>query len=122
MNKESLLKKARERGITLDETQAEKYVNLSDEELENLAVSGGCGDPPADTRIWGDDLYPSTMIVINDPNRAASCCEFAQPRTGTIVRSCEDCSSRAQALHNGQMRDACYDPRLVSKIRFSRGI
>jgi hypothetical protein len=41
MKKEELIKKAAERGITIDETTAEKYVNLSDEELENLDVSGG---------------------------------------------------------------------------------
>jgi hypothetical protein len=42
MKKDELIKKAAERGITLDETQAEKYINLSDEELENLEISGGC--------------------------------------------------------------------------------
>jgi predicted Zn-ribbon and HTH transcriptional regulator len=41
MKKEDLIKKAAERGITIDETQAEKYINLSDEELENIA--GGWG-------------------------------------------------------------------------------
>jgi hypothetical protein len=43
MKKSELIKKAAERGITLDETQAEKYINLSDEELENIA---GGGDNP----------------------------------------------------------------------------
>jgi DNA-directed RNA polymerase subunit RPC12/RpoP len=42
MKKEDLIKKAAERGMTITEEQAEKYVNLSDEELENLDVSGGC--------------------------------------------------------------------------------
>ncbi|MDR0975050.1 MAG: hypothetical protein LBL80_05110 [Ruminococcus sp.] len=41
MKKETLIKKAAERGITLTESQAEKYVSISDEELENLDISGG---------------------------------------------------------------------------------
>jgi hypothetical protein len=43
MNKEYLIKKAAEHGITLDETTAEKYTNLTDEELDNLQIAGGCG-------------------------------------------------------------------------------
>jgi hypothetical protein len=50
MKKYDLIKKARERGITIDETQAEKYITLSDEELANLEISGGCG-PDKDTTI-----------------------------------------------------------------------
>ncbi|MDR0987610.1 MAG: hypothetical protein LBL98_07975 [Ruminococcus sp.] len=41
MKKEELIAKAHERGITLTELQAEKYIELSDEELENLEASGG---------------------------------------------------------------------------------
>ncbi|MDR0987617.1 MAG: hypothetical protein LBL98_08010 [Ruminococcus sp.] len=42
MKKEDLIAKAAERGILLDEEAAKKYINLSEEELENLSVSGGC--------------------------------------------------------------------------------
>ncbi|MDR0975054.1 MAG: hypothetical protein LBL80_05130 [Ruminococcus sp.] len=41
MKKEDLIKKAAERGITIDETQADKYISLSDEELANLDIAGG---------------------------------------------------------------------------------
>ncbi|MDR0904496.1 MAG: hypothetical protein LBM59_07680 [Ruminococcus sp.] len=44
MKKDDLIKKARDRGIAIDETQADKYITLSDDELENLAVAGGCGE------------------------------------------------------------------------------
>ncbi|MDR0904498.1 MAG: hypothetical protein LBM59_07690 [Ruminococcus sp.] len=44
MKKEDLIKKAHERGIAIDETQADKYIALSDDELENLAVAGGCNE------------------------------------------------------------------------------
>ncbi|MDR0987607.1 MAG: hypothetical protein LBL98_07960 [Ruminococcus sp.] len=43
MKKEELIKKAAERGVTLTETQAEKYVAISDEELENVAGGLLCG-------------------------------------------------------------------------------
>ncbi|MDR0975047.1 MAG: hypothetical protein LBL80_05095 [Ruminococcus sp.] len=41
MKKDDLIKRAAARGITIDESQAEKYLTLSDEELENLAIAGG---------------------------------------------------------------------------------
>ncbi|MDR0974265.1 MAG: hypothetical protein LBL80_01080 [Ruminococcus sp.] len=41
MKKEELIKKAASHGITLDDISAEKYKNLSDEELANLDISGG---------------------------------------------------------------------------------
>ncbi|MDR0904502.1 MAG: hypothetical protein LBM59_07710 [Ruminococcus sp.] len=44
MKKEDLIKKARERGITLTDEQAEKYINLSEEELENIVGGGGLVD------------------------------------------------------------------------------
>ncbi|MDR0987615.1 MAG: hypothetical protein LBL98_08000 [Ruminococcus sp.] len=37
MKKEDLIAKARERGIDLSDEQAEKYINLSEDELENIA-------------------------------------------------------------------------------------
>ncbi|MDR0987621.1 MAG: hypothetical protein LBL98_08030 [Ruminococcus sp.] len=40
MKKETLIKLAAERGITLNEEQAESYINLTDEELENIAGAG----------------------------------------------------------------------------------
>ncbi|MDR0987613.1 MAG: hypothetical protein LBL98_07990 [Ruminococcus sp.] len=44
MKKEELIKKAAERGFALSELQAEKLTELTDEELENLDISGGgCG-------------------------------------------------------------------------------
>jgi hypothetical protein len=46
VKKEDLIKKAAERGIAIDETTAEKYINLSDEELANLDISGGCTGSP----------------------------------------------------------------------------
>jgi rubrerythrin len=40
MKKDDLIKLAADRGINLSEKQAEKYTELSDEELENLAGGG----------------------------------------------------------------------------------
>ncbi|MDR0904494.1 MAG: hypothetical protein LBM59_07670 [Ruminococcus sp.] len=48
MKKDELIAKARERGIEITDEQADKYITLSDEELENLAVTGGglfCNGP-----------------------------------------------------------------------------
>ncbi|MDR0975048.1 MAG: hypothetical protein LBL80_05100 [Ruminococcus sp.] len=42
MKKDDLIKLAASRGITINEEQAEKFTELSDEELENLASGGGC--------------------------------------------------------------------------------
>jgi hypothetical protein len=41
VKKEDIIKRAAERGITIDAETAEKYINLSEEELLNLDVSGG---------------------------------------------------------------------------------
>ncbi|MDR0975056.1 MAG: hypothetical protein LBL80_05140 [Ruminococcus sp.] len=121
MKKEELIKKAAERGIDIDETAAEKLLHLSDEELANIA-GGGCGDPPADTRVFGDDLSPSDLIVINDLDRAAASCEFASPLDGATVTNCTLCRTRLVIGKNGRVMDVCYNPRLVAKVRFSRVI
>ncbi|MDR0975053.1 MAG: hypothetical protein LBL80_05125 [Ruminococcus sp.] len=76
MKKEDLIKKAAERGITLDETQAEKYINLSDEELENIA-SGGSG--------------PCGFKQKVDPKKAINCIYYVLCNDGT-VRTCYNCA------------------------------
>jgi hypothetical protein len=76
MKKEDLIKKAAERGIAIDETQAEKYVNLSDEELANIAGGGSnlCG----------------FKHEVNGKN--ANSCRFYVPgATDSTTRSCYNC-------------------------------
>ncbi|MDR0974266.1 MAG: hypothetical protein LBL80_01085 [Ruminococcus sp.] len=79
MKKEVLIKKAASYGITLDETQAEKYSTLSDEELANLDISGGCKKDNSSE----DD---------KNVRRAVGCSLFtAEP--GTSWRHCGNCSN-----------------------------
>ncbi|MDR0987611.1 MAG: hypothetical protein LBL98_07980 [Ruminococcus sp.] len=67
MKKEELIKKAAERGVVLDEAQAEKYTELSDEELDNLSVSGGgCGTP--DGKKIDDKTYAAKCAYFNRKN------------------------------------------------------
>jgi hypothetical protein len=78
MKKEELIKRAAERGITLDETQAEKYVNLSDEELANLEISGGaCGGEP-----------PAYQLV---PPEYAANCPYYEKSANPMRNSCLSC-------------------------------
>jgi hypothetical protein len=79
MKKEDLIKKAAERGITIDETQAEKYINLSDEELENLEVSGGCGGGTELTEEEKNRQCPSGVRRRDFP-------DYACPRCGEYSR------------------------------------
>jgi hypothetical protein len=79
MKKEDLIKKAAERGITIDETTAEKYVSLSDEELENINVSGGCEKPP------------DGSVYIEDKNRAKNCAYY--DREHYVTDTCTSCRS-----------------------------
>ncbi|MDR0987523.1 MAG: hypothetical protein LBL98_07530 [Ruminococcus sp.] len=72
MKAEDIMKKAAERGITIDAAESEKYVNLSDEELENLSVSGGCPK----------DVNTSAPPVGNCPKKS--------PPT---VNYCEECDN-----------------------------
>ncbi|MDR0904497.1 MAG: hypothetical protein LBM59_07685 [Ruminococcus sp.] len=68
MKKEDLIKMARERGIEIDETQADKYITLSDEELENLAVAGGI-----------DRCQPSKGSVrVEDVNKGKRCSSYSK--------------------------------------------
>ncbi|MDR0904499.1 MAG: hypothetical protein LBM59_07695 [Ruminococcus sp.] len=68
MTKEDLIKKAAARGITLTETEAEKYLNLSDEELENIAGGGPdyclekCSQGITEAKFW------KTSTCTNCPN------------------------------------------------------
>jgi hypothetical protein len=78
MKKEDLIKKAAERGITIDETQAEKYINLSDEELANLEVSGGCPTP--------GNVYKNA-VTDSDANG----CEFFDSKSLLEKQKCSNC-------------------------------
>jgi hypothetical protein len=81
MKKEDLIKRAREHGITLSETQAEKYINLSDEELENLAVAGGT---PCTSKI-------GFKKHVQYPKRAQVCKYFELNNTYFGAPNCEGC-------------------------------
>ncbi|MDR0987623.1 MAG: hypothetical protein LBL98_08040 [Ruminococcus sp.] len=81
MKKEELIKKAAERGITLNEEQAESYINLSDEELENLAVSGGCFD-----FLIKYDTPEETM------RKKAGGCSYYEDAKKMPHRSCLNCT------------------------------
>ncbi|MDR0975055.1 MAG: hypothetical protein LBL80_05135 [Ruminococcus sp.] len=68
MKKEELIAKAHERGITIDEAQVEKYVKLSDEELDTIA--GGAGRTP----VFGEMVYDDSFALINNADIAAMIC------------------------------------------------
>jgi bacteriocin-like protein len=74
MKKEDLIKKAAERGITLDETQAEKYITLSDEELENISGGGSnlCGFKQEITD--GNKALTCKYYSVFDPKRSVQIC------------------------------------------------
>ncbi|MDR0975046.1 MAG: hypothetical protein LBL80_05090 [Ruminococcus sp.] len=77
MKKDELIKKAAEHGITIDETQAEKYLNLSDEELANLEIAGGkCGEIPP---------YQSV------PNEKAATCPYYERSRDALRNACQFC-------------------------------
>jgi hypothetical protein len=80
MKKEDIIKKAAERGITIDDTQAEKYIILSDEELANLEASGGCKK----------EFRTDEQI---DISRAASCGLFTA-KSGSSGVTCTNCSKK----------------------------
>ncbi|MDR0904208.1 MAG: hypothetical protein LBM59_06210 [Ruminococcus sp.] len=70
MKKEYIIKKAAECGITMDEKTADKYVNLSEEELENLDISGGaCGDGNAKTETDKTETAKNANLTY-DPRRS----------------------------------------------------
>ncbi|MDR0974267.1 MAG: hypothetical protein LBL80_01090 [Ruminococcus sp.] len=78
MKKEDLIKKAAERGITLDEATAENYSNLSDEELANLDISGGCGKG-----------YTEPYIGMGD--EAVNCTYYENSKGNAAQKNCFDC-------------------------------
>jgi hypothetical protein len=86
MVKEEIIKKAAEQGITLDETQAEYCINLSDEELEKLTVSGG-----AENRNWKpvkehDALNCNFFAPIGyNPPRLCFRCHHSIDMYGTLI-------------------------------------
>ncbi|MDR0987619.1 MAG: hypothetical protein LBL98_08020 [Ruminococcus sp.] len=80
MKKEELIAKAREKGIELSDEQAEQYITLTDEELENIAGGSGqlfCEDPPAGG------------VKIADKNQAQTCRYYRTQYN--MARSCENC-------------------------------
>jgi hypothetical protein len=81
MKTEELIKKAAERGVTLDEATAEKYCNLSDEELANLDISGGgCKNPT-----------PTSKRIIDNLDEAATCIHYDSTLFLTRTGMCLDC-------------------------------
>ncbi|MDR0904209.1 MAG: hypothetical protein LBM59_06215 [Ruminococcus sp.] len=79
MKTEDIIKKASERGIILNETAAEKYIALSDEELTNLAVAGG--------KDCNDAYY-----VIEDLEEEAKKCLYFEPSNKNLTtRKCNRC-------------------------------
>jgi hypothetical protein len=80
MKKEDLIKHAAARGITLSETQAEKYINLSDEELENIA-----GGTASCTEKKGFRHY------VQYPKRAQVCRFFEFNNTYVGAPNCQGC-------------------------------
>ncbi|MDR0904501.1 MAG: hypothetical protein LBM59_07705 [Ruminococcus sp.] len=74
MKKSDLIKKAAEQGVALTEEQAEKYVNLSDEELENLDIAGGgfCGFKKEITD--GNKALTCRYYSVFDPKRSVQIC------------------------------------------------
>jgi hypothetical protein len=86
MKKEELIRRAAERGITIDETQAEKYVNLSDEELANLEIAGGCGGNP-----------PAYQLV---PKDQAANCAYYEKTGNPLKNSCQFCKHNCGSAYN----------------------
>ncbi|MDR0987606.1 MAG: DUF2624 domain-containing protein [Ruminococcus sp.] len=77
MKKEELIKLAAQRGVTLTETQAEKYASISDEELEN---------------ITGGGLICGFKREITDGNKALSCSYYSVSDPKKAVQICGNCS------------------------------
>jgi DNA-directed RNA polymerase subunit RPC12/RpoP len=85
MKKEDLIKKAAERGITLDETQAEKYINLSDEELENIA--GGVGLCSAVRVYHCNDCWHEFEVTYTGTSDRAVTCPKCKSESVSYVRT-----------------------------------
>jgi bacteriocin-like protein len=82
MKKEDLIKRAAAQGITLTEEQAEKYINLSDEELANIA-GGGSGPCRNDRRVLDGNEAPNCPYYKDAqpiPSHAVHCgfCEYTR--------------------------------------------
>ncbi|MDR0903699.1 MAG: hypothetical protein LBM59_03620 [Ruminococcus sp.] len=85
MKKEELIRRAAEHGISIDETQAEKYINLSDEELENLEISGGaCGDPPPPHQLFPVERAANCAYYEKTGNPLKNSCQFCKYSGGTV--------------------------------------
>jgi hypothetical protein len=80
VKKEDLIKKAAERGIAIDETTAEKYIELSDEELANLEASGGC------KKEFRTDEQKERMRAVN--------CSLFVAKSGSSGVICTNCSKK----------------------------
>ncbi|MDR0975052.1 MAG: hypothetical protein LBL80_05120 [Ruminococcus sp.] len=81
MKKETLIKKAAEHGITLDEMQAEKYLNLSDEELANIAGgTNDCGRVKDGRRLFVNEAPGCKYFVPGRLGVEANCrvCEHSE--------------------------------------------
>ncbi|MDR0987616.1 MAG: hypothetical protein LBL98_08005 [Ruminococcus sp.] len=93
MTKEAIIEKAAARNIILSEEAAEQYVNLSEEELENLAVSGGCGG--------GSSTEPAVSSkIIPDPVAQIKTCPFYEresyyPNKSEYNNSCDSCKYKS---------------------------
>ncbi|MDR0975051.1 MAG: hypothetical protein LBL80_05115 [Ruminococcus sp.] len=93
MKKETLIKKAAERGITLTESQAEKYLALSEDELANIA--GGANDCTQKTNL--PDCFGMVkdhkIEIINEAAAAAYCGLFSPEIKNPSNNFCSNCAS-----------------------------
>ncbi|MDR0975049.1 MAG: hypothetical protein LBL80_05105 [Ruminococcus sp.] len=101
MKKEELIKKAAERGVTLSEEQAEKYLTLSDEELANIAGGGSC--------VKRDDI-PQNSIRIDYPNHGYNCPGFIDkvPKSDYPYRTCEVCGHSLSCFNGANLTQELY--------------
>jgi hypothetical protein len=115
VKKDELIKKAAERGITIDETQAEKYINLSDEQL--TAVAGGAGTPPT----FGEVEYENGGVEINNPDFAAMICGewSADPEYPSSTHNCWSCFYRVN-YKPGSM--TCGNSEVIRLVLFARNV
>jgi hypothetical protein len=81
MKTDELIQKAAERGLTIDKETAEKYINLSDEELANLNIAGG----------EEDKCSEKTYAEISNLNEAERCTYFEAKNENLNNKKCNRC-------------------------------
>lgn len=104
MKTDELIKKAAKHGLIIDAATADNYVDLSDEELENLDISGG------DNKCGGDK---DGAKIANLKDDAENCPHFEVANPEFPNRKCNRC--KHMVLKGGELKGYCKHPSKQQK-------